>query len=91
MDDTLFVYGNLTWDNGTAMANMKVNVTVQLLSGEIIAFNDTVETDQFGSFNASLMIDGTWPNYVSETKIIVYFDPQVNNLEYAEPTELQFT
>ena len=91
VDDTLFVYGNLTWDNGAAMANMKVNITVQLLSGEIIAFNDSVETDQFGGFNASLMIDGTWPNYVSETKIIVYFDPQVNNLEYVEPTELQFT
>jgi len=91
VDDTLFVYGNLTWDNGAAMANMKVNITVQLLSGEIIAFNDTVVTDQWGGFNASLIIDGTWPNYVSETKIIVYFDPQVNNLEYVEPTELQFT
>ena len=53
VDDTLFVYGNLTWDNGAAMVNMTVNITVQLLSGGIIAFNDTVVTDQWGGFNAS--------------------------------------
>ena len=88
VDDTLYIYGNLTWDNGTAMAKMKVNVTVQLLNGEIIAFNDTVKTDQYGGFNASLIIDNSWPDYVSQTNIIVYFEP---TLEYVEKTELQFT
>jgi len=90
--DTLFVYGNLTWDNGTAMVNMKVNVTVQKLNGELIVFNE-VFTDQWGGFNASFLIDEAWSevNYVDETKIVVYFDPEVNNLEYVEETELQFT
>ncbi|UCD01059.1 MAG: hypothetical protein JSV23_09260 [Promethearchaeota archaeon] len=92
VDDTLFVYGNLTWDNGTAMANMKVNVTVQKLNGELIVFNE-VFTDQWGGFNASFLIDDAWSevNYVSETKIIVYFDPIANNLNYVEKTELEFT
>ncbi|MFX1552747.1 MAG: transglutaminase domain-containing protein, partial [Promethearchaeota archaeon] len=91
VDDILYIYGNLTWDNGTAMANMKVNVTVQLLNGEIVAFNDTVVTDQYGGFNASLIVDSSWPDYVSQTKIIVYFEPKDNNLEYVDKTELQFT
>jgi len=89
--DILYIYGNLTWDNGTAMVGMKLNVTVQLLDGTIIAFNDTVITDQFGGFNASLQIDGTWPNLVSQSKIIVYFEPADNNLEYAEKTQLQYS
>ncbi|MFX1345150.1 MAG: transglutaminase-like domain-containing protein [Promethearchaeota archaeon] len=90
--DTLFVYGNLTWDNGTAITNRKVNVTVQTLIGGLIVFNE-VFTDQWGGFNASFLIDEAWSsvNYVYETKIIVYFDPQVNNLEYVEPTALEFT
>ena len=90
VDDILYVYGNLTWDNGTAMANMKVNITVQLLNGEIVAFNDTVVTDQYGGFNASLIVDNSWPDYVYQTKIIVYFEPEDNNLEYVDKTELEF-
>ena len=86
--DILYVYGNLTWDNGTAMVGMQLNVTVQLLDGTIIAFNDTVITDQYGGFNASMLIDGSWPDYVSDSKIIVYFEPAVN---YVEKAEKQFT
>ena len=90
--DTLFVYGNLTWDNGTAMASMKVNVTIQTLTGELIVFNE-VSTDQWGGFNATFLIDDAWSsvNYVDETKIIVYFDPGANSLENVEETELEFT
>ena len=91
VDDTLFVYGNLTWDNGTVMTSMKVNVTVQLLDSTIVAFNDTVFTDIYGGFNASLLVDGSWPNLVSQVKIIVYFEPEDNNLVFVEKTELQFT
>ncbi|KKK41158.1 hypothetical protein LCGC14_0594470 [marine sediment metagenome] len=90
--DTLFIYGNLTWDNTTAMTNMKVNVTVQKLNGELIVFNEVV-TDSWGVFNASFIIDQAWSevNYVDEIKIIVYFDPGPNNLEYVEKNELEFT
>ena len=88
--DILYVYGNLTWDNGTAIANMMLNVTIQLLSGQIISF-DTIFTDQFGGFNASMLIDGSWPDLVSDSKIIVYFEPADNNLNYVEKAEKQFT
>ncbi len=89
--DTLYVYGTLTWDNGTLMSNMKLRVSVQLLSGPLVALNDTVTTDSFGFFNASFIIDNTWPDYVSESKIVVYFEPVDNNLEYVEKAELEFT
>jgi hypothetical protein len=89
--DILYVYGNLTWDNGTAIANMMLNVTIQLLSGQIITFNDTIITDEFGGFNASMLIDGSWPDYVSDSKIIVYFEPADNDLSYVEKAEKQFT
>jgi len=90
--DTLFVYGNLTWDNATVIANMKVNVTVQKLNGELIVFNEVV-TDFWGGFNASFVINEAWSelNYVSETNIIVYFEPEANNLEYVEENELLFS
>ncbi|MFX0009311.1 MAG: transglutaminase-like domain-containing protein, partial [Candidatus Hermodarchaeota archaeon] len=35
--DDLYVYGYLTWDNGTAMNNMLVNVTIKNSLGETIA------------------------------------------------------
>ncbi|MBA7587899.1 hypothetical protein ES708_29946 [subsurface metagenome] len=88
--DILYIYGNLTWDNGTAIANMMLNVTIQLLSGQIISF-DTIITDEFGGFNASMLIDGSWPDYVSDSKIIVYFEPADNGLNYVEKAEKQFT
>jgi hypothetical protein len=87
VDDILYVYGNLTWDNGTAIANMELNVTIQLLSGQIISF-DIIFTDQFGGFNASMLIDESWPDFVSDSKIIVYFEPIDN---YVEKAEKQFT
>jgi len=90
VDDILYVYGNLTWDNGTAIANMELNVTIQLLSGQIISF-DIIFTDQFGGFNASMLIDGSWPDFVSDSKIIVYFEPADNDLNYVEKAEKQFT
>jgi hypothetical protein len=90
-NDIFHIYGNLTWDNGTAMVGMTLNVTVQLLDGTLIAFNDTVITDQYGGFNASLIIDGTWPDLISQSKIIVYFEPADNNLEYVEKAQLQYS
>jgi len=91
VDDVLYVYGTLTWDNGTLLSNVSLRVEVQLISGSLIALNDTVTTDSFGVFNASFVIDSSWPDYVSESKIIVYFEPLDNNLEYVEKAELEFT
>jgi len=91
VDDILYVYGNITWDNGTAIANMKLNITIQLLSGQIVTFNDTIITDKFGGFNASMLIEGSWPDLVSDSKIIVYFEPADNDLNYVEKAEEQFT
>ncbi|MEJ2249045.1 MAG: transglutaminase domain-containing protein [Candidatus Lokiarchaeota archaeon] len=80
--DTLYVIGNLTWDNGTALSGMYINVTVRYLNGTIIAYNDTVQTDNFGGFNVSLLIDGNWPTLRSETEIWINFNPSYNGLNY---------
>ena len=72
------------------MVGFKVNVTVQLLDGTVIAYNDTTITATSGQFNASLIIDTTWPTYRSETKIVVYFEPLDNNLQYVEKSSLEF-
>ncbi len=93
INDTLHVIGNLYWDNGLAMSNMFVNVTIKLLDGTVIAFNDTVQTDNFGLFNVSIFIDAyaNWPALRDESEIWVYFDPIVNGVQYVEGSELEFT
>ncbi|MHA2128650.1 MAG: transglutaminase-like domain-containing protein, partial [Promethearchaeota archaeon] len=35
-DDVLYVYGSLNWDNGTALANMVINVTIKLLDSTVV-------------------------------------------------------
>jgi hypothetical protein len=57
VNDTIHILGSLEWDNGSAMAFMFINVTVRLLNGTIIAFNDTVQTDSAGNFHAQIFID----------------------------------
>ena len=89
-NDILYIIGNLNWDNSSGMVGFKVNVTVQLLDGTVIAYNDTTITDTSGQFNASLIIDTTWPTYRSETKIVVYFEPLDNNLQYVDKSSLEF-
>lgn len=91
--DTLYVIGNLYWDNGTALSGVIVNVTVKLFDGTIIAYNDTVLTDGSGQFNASIYIDPSnplWPTYRDQTEIWVYFDPIVNGMNYVEASEIEF-
>jgi len=88
--DILVVIGNLTWDNNTGIDGVNVNVTVKDLAGNIIAYNDTVSTDPYGGFNASISIDPleSWPNYRSDSEIWVYFNPTEN---YVNPSNKQFT
>jgi len=90
--DTLYVIGNLTWDNGTALAGMIVNVTVKRLDGTIVTYNDTVVTDQYGGFNVSIYIDPieNWPTNRVDSEIWVYFDPFVNGIIYVEQSEEQY-
>ena len=91
INDTLHVTGSLTWDNGTVMQNMYINVTIynMILGGVIIAYNDTVQTDSFGNFHVTIFIDQNdpWPQYRSESEIWVYFDPVVNGLQYVQGSE----
>ena len=66
------------------MVGFTVNVTVQLLDGTIIAYNDTATTNPTGTFEALLTIDITWPDLRSDTKIVVYFNPIIENVESSE-------
>ncbi|MFX1395131.1 MAG: hypothetical protein ACFFAH_16405, partial [Promethearchaeota archaeon] len=91
LGDILHVIGNLTLDNETIMANMYVNVTIQLLDGTIIAYNDSVVTDGSGEFHGLLTVNAQWPTSRSDTKIVVYFNPKVkNNVEHVENTNKTF-
>ncbi|MFO8019525.1 MAG: transglutaminase domain-containing protein [Promethearchaeia archaeon] len=74
-DDILYVTGNLTWDNGSAMEGYNVNVTIEDENGNVIAFNDTVTVDSSGFFNGSLTVDSNWPTYQEDTSIKVEFNP----------------
>lgn len=93
VNDTIHILGSLQWDNGSAMAFMFINVTVKLLDGTIIAFNDTVQTDSAGNFHARIFIDQNnplWPRYRDESEIWVYFDPINNGLQYVESSESKY-
>ncbi len=93
--DTLVVIGNLTWENGTGISDIYVNITIRDPDNYevVFAYNDTVITDEFGSFNGTLVIDETWPNWPSEkseTDIWVEFDPIYNGLQYVQASLKQF-
>ncbi len=66
---------------------MRLNVTVQWkINGTVIVYDYTAITDASGNFIATIFItdNDNWPLYRSDTKIVVYFDPKVNNLDHAE-------
>ena len=90
-NDILHVIGNLTWDNNTGISGMTVNVTIQLLDGTVIAYNDSVVTDPSGEFHGLLTVDTSWPSSRSETKIVVYFKPELSSLQFAEESELKYS
>ena len=88
--DTLYVYGHLTWDNGTELTDMTINVTI-LFGGTVISFNDTVQTDPVtGEFNVSLGVDSNWPQFRSETEIWVEFNSIYNGFSYVESRIIKF-
>ncbi|MFX1312245.1 MAG: hypothetical protein ACFFHD_06495, partial [Promethearchaeota archaeon] len=90
--DILYVYGELTWDNGTLFSGVNITVTVQLLNGTIIASNSSVQTLN-GQFNSSLVVDNKWPTLRSETMIVVYFNPLIQNpfIPFVEGSNNNFT
>ncbi|MBY8983750.1 MAG: hypothetical protein KGD65_01635 [Candidatus Lokiarchaeota archaeon] len=88
--DTLYVVGNLTWDNNTGISWVIINVTIiDERDGTIVIYNYTILTDLFGGFNVSIYIDenDSWPTLKSDTEIIVSFDPIINGIDYVEPDE----
>ena len=93
VNDTIHILGSLEWDNGSAIAFMFINVTVKLLDGTVIAFNDTVQTDAAGNFHARIFIDennSLWPRYRDDSEIWVYFDPIYNGLQYVASSESNY-
>ncbi|MBY8987045.1 MAG: hypothetical protein KGD61_01210, partial [Candidatus Lokiarchaeota archaeon] len=69
--DDLYVYGFLTWDNGTAMTSMEVNVTIRDSIGNVLA-TATGVTNISGFFNITLLV-GSWPD---NTEVWVTFYPE---------------
>ncbi|MFW9875144.1 MAG: transglutaminase domain-containing protein [Candidatus Thorarchaeota archaeon] len=84
--DTLYVWGNLKWDNNSAIAGVRINVTIiDETDGTIVIFNDTVFTGGSGGFNVSIFIDENdpWPSLKSDVQIKVTFE----SIIYVEPDE----
>ncbi|MFW9876360.1 MAG: transglutaminase domain-containing protein, partial [Candidatus Thorarchaeota archaeon] len=76
--DTLYVWGTLKWDNNSAIAGIRINVTIiNETTGTIIAYNDTEFTDGSGGFNVSIFIDENdpWPSLKSDVEIKISFNP----------------
>ena len=71
--DDLYVYGFLTWDNGTAMSSMEINVTVRDSIGNILGTAIGV-IDGSGYFNITIII-GIWP---TNAEVWVTFYPEDN-------------
>ena len=71
--DTLYVYGYLRWDNGTAIDDKWVNITIWDGNGNIL---DSVlgHTDPNGKFNVSFTIKLDWDE--DTAKVWVYFFPE---------------
>ncbi|MBD3212348.1 MAG: hypothetical protein GF311_07055 [Candidatus Lokiarchaeota archaeon] len=86
--DTVYVSGNLYWDNTTGIEDAYVDIEIRDLSGTLVASNYSVQTDSNGFFNASLNVDDTWPDYWSETTIRAIFDPTSlpNTYQYVQAT-----
>ncbi len=63
----------MTWDNGTAMSSMEINVTVRDSIGNILGTAIEV-TDGSGFFNITIII-GNWP---SNAEIWATFYPEDN-------------
>jgi hypothetical protein len=69
--DDCYVYGTLSWDNGTLMTGMEVNITIRNGIGAILA-TQTIVTDGSGFFNVTFVV-GDW---LDDTEVWVYFYPQ---------------
>ena len=87
--DTLYVAGTAQWDNGDPLRYVNMTLTVRFTNGTVIATNTTVQTDIFGAFTGILQVDTSFPFYVSQTEIVIDFNPLNNSLLYVEdPNEI---
>ncbi|MFX0038201.1 MAG: transglutaminase-like domain-containing protein [Promethearchaeota archaeon] len=69
--DDCYIYGNLYWDNGTAMAFMEINVTIRSGTGAILS-TQVGFTDLNGFFNLTFTV-GDW---LDNTEVWVNFYPE---------------
>jgi len=76
--DELYVYGYLTWDNGTPIVSKEITIQIKNSLGDILA-SATGYTDGSGFFNITLMV-GNWPN---DAEVWANFYPE-NNYSYPE-------
>jgi len=90
--DECYVYGNLIWDNGSAIVNKEINVTIRDGDGNILA-SQTALTDGSGFFNISFIV-GSWN---TDTEIWVHFFPDdpinfgIPDGLYIDPVNKQLT
>jgi len=88
--DTLYAYGYLLWDNGTAISGKEVTITIKDSYGTTISPATTGFTNGSGWFNISILI-GNWPN---DAEVWASFDPGDNYTYpyyyYIESTEIEF-
>ncbi|MFX1490226.1 MAG: hypothetical protein ACFFBI_13830, partial [Promethearchaeota archaeon] len=84
--DELYVYGNLYWDNGTAIVGVQINVTIRDEFGTILDTTIWV-TGPGGFFNVSFTV-GLWDE--DTTDIRVYFYPE-DSFPFPESTYIVFT
>lgn len=68
--DDCYVYGYLYWDNGTAMTDMEINVTIRDGTGAILA-TQLWTTDEYGFFNVTFTVG----NWYDNTEVWVNFYP----------------
>jgi hypothetical protein len=84
--DELYVYGNLYWDNGSAIVGVQINVTIRDEFGTILD-TATGPTGSGGFFNVSFTV-GLWDE--DTTEIWVNFYPE-DSFPFPESTYIVFT
>jgi len=73
INDTLYVYGFLNWDNGTGIAGKLVNITIRDSMGNLASASGF--TDGSGFFNISILVGTGWQD---DTEVWVSFYPEDN-------------
>ena len=69
--EVIKIYGRLLYDNGSAVENAQMNITLEDPYGSILAWNDTEYTDINGDFYAEITIQEGWdPEKIFASSVI---------------------